>query len=276
MSTENEIRLQKLIEEKLNKPNYFDKEIREINAKSQSIIPNLTTKKNEFRYRSGKKVPANVEYHIHRTIDFEEFYMTGHEHNQRSILIYPMKRTSDFFKYSKLSRNKKRLYLESTPINITEKDYDKGLIFRYFAIKSNEKNAKPFPISKEQYNTSALYRYVFFKWAISGKADVVEKFNRSQLRVARRRMPGIQKYVPIFEFYRKESLSVRDDILNKLGFGISINTTDSTSQTQSSGGSSGAGEKSGGGSGGASSGGGSGGSGGGSGGSGGGGGGGGY
>ena len=27
MSTENEIRLQKLIEEKLNKPNYFDKEI---------------------------------------------------------------------------------------------------------------------------------------------------------------------------------------------------------------------------------------------------------
>ena len=47
MSTENEIKLQKLIDSKLKKPKYVDEEIRRINSTSQSIVPNLKTKKNQ-------------------------------------------------------------------------------------------------------------------------------------------------------------------------------------------------------------------------------------
>ena len=267
MSTENEIKLQKLIDSKLKKPKYVDEEIRRINSTSQSIVPNLKTKKNQFRYKSGKKVPPNLDYHIHRTTDFMEYYMTGHTHNERSVLIYMSSLKSDFSKYAKLSNNKQLLYLKSTPENITNKDYDKKSIIRYFAKKTNEPESKPFPISKEQYQSSPLYNYVRFKWAIAGNKIAVEKFNRKQLRVAKRRMPSIIKNVSLLDFYRKDSPKSKiEEISNALG--ITQMSTSSTDASQSTGGgsvgSSGAGGTSGGGSGGASSGGGSGGSGGGS------------
>ena len=251
MPTENEIKLQKLIESKLGKKPYFDAEIRRINATSQRIVPNLKTKKNQFRYRSGKKVPVNIDYHIHYTTDFKEYFMTGHNHTDRSLLIYLRNPKSDFYKYSRLSNNKTRISLLPTALKITPKDYENKSIMRYLAKKVNEPNSKPFPISQGDFGSSPLYNYVKFKWAISGKREMVEKFNRKQLRRAKRKMPDVVKVAPLLQFYRNnDPLSKREDALSRLGITEMTTSSGAGSQSQGSGGSSGG--SSGGGSGGSS------------------------
>ena len=49
------------------------------------------TKKDEFVDTLGNKVAEGIPYHIHRTYDKQEFYMTSAEHESTSILILEIK-----------------------------------------------------------------------------------------------------------------------------------------------------------------------------------------
>ena len=61
------------------------------------------TKRNEFVDINDTKIPEGIPYHIHRTRDKQEFYMTSAQHETNSILIFKENGgLSDFYRYKSL------------------------------------------------------------------------------------------------------------------------------------------------------------------------------
>jgi len=242
MSSENQIKIQRLYDDKMGKVRYSNDRIQSITNNSQrTVSADEPAKLNEFRYESGKIVPVGTEYHIHYTNDFKVYYMTGHLHNRRSRIIIPKKNKSDFKTYVNLSGNKSLLNLTSEAETFTEKDYNNYVVTRHFARKANEKDATPFPISQAQIGSSPLYIYSTFRWAIFGSRKKVIKFNKKQRKKASKLIPNIAKYLPLLEFHRGNDLSKRQEVLSRLGITQTTISSGAGSQSQGSGGSSGGG-----------------------------------
>ena len=111
------------------------------------------TKKDEFIDINDNKIPEGIPYHIHRTRDKQEFYMTSAQHETNSILIFKENGgLSDFYRYKSLIDKKSEIYLQETPTIPTETDYERGFITLYFARQANDKNSKVFQITKEDYD----------------------------------------------------------------------------------------------------------------------------
>lgn len=104
--------------------------------------------------------------------------------------------------------------------NLVEDDYINGMFFRYFTRKSNNINATPIEISKEEYfenaNVSPFYTCTYIAWKITGSLydqydddgilqyQGVIPFNERQLELAKEQKNlriGIKN--PL-EFYKKD------------------------------------------------------------------------
>ena len=69
------------------------------------------TKKDEFIDINDNKIAEGIPYHIHRTRDKQEFYMTSAQHETNSILIFKEKGgLSDFYRYKSLIDKKHQQY----------------------------------------------------------------------------------------------------------------------------------------------------------------------
>ena len=217
---------------------------RSINKKTVRIISdldNFISKTGEFIYSDGKAVKANTSYHIHYTSDMKEYYMTGHEHNKLSRVIYPNSIKTDFQYYNSLTDDSDTTTIEPYYSTPTDKDYVKNFYYRFFAKQANDINSPPFEVSPEDYEKSSFYNFVRIKWYIAGSEKRVSIKNRSQLRIASLKLPNLHKAVYPLQHYRFDrNLNKTDSIRRRLGITddpVSSNDYWETGGQQESGGS---------------------------------------
>jgi len=215
-------KLNKIIAKRMGGRFYRDPRINNILRQTTRTISKgrrklLQTKLQEFLYVDGKFVKPGILYHIHYTKDLEEHYMTGWKHSLESKLIFPIK-LSDYSTYNSLNKQSP-MHIKPVFREITEKDYSRGVITRYFARKSNQIMSPPFEISSKELNTSPLYVYTSFPWRIAGNKEIVSKLNTKAIRKAVRDIPNIDKLLNPFQFYRGNTTLDKlnkEEILNRL------------------------------------------------------------
>lgn len=101
---------------------------------------------------------------------------------------------------------------------VSEQDYDRGYLRRYFLQKTNDKGSPIYEISQQQKNTfinNPLYTVVDVKWRIRGPkeneyndtGDVIDKSvsesNRIAIRLVGDKIPNLKLYLPnLLQFYK--------------------------------------------------------------------------
>ena len=167
------------------------------------------TKRNEFVDINDNKIPQGIPYHIHRTRDKQEFYMTSAQHETNSILIFKEKGgITDFYRYKSLVDKKSEIYLQETPTIPTETDYERGFITLYFARQANDKNSKVFQITKEDYDLKTpFYEKADLTLKITGTIDNVISYNESIIETTDTYFPGISIVISSLSYYQESRFS---------------------------------------------------------------------
>jgi len=167
------------------------------------------TKRNEFVDINDTKIPEGIPYHIHRTRDKQEFYMTSAQHETNSILIFKEKGgITDFYRYKSLIDKKSQIYLQETPTIPTETDYERGFITLYFARQANDKNSKVFQITKEDYDLKTpFYEKTDLTLKITGTIDNVISYNESIIETTDAYFPGISVVISSLSYYQESRFS---------------------------------------------------------------------
>ena len=119
-------------------------------------------------------------------------------------------------KYNSVKTNEKETaYVEHVNIEPTEKDYELGWFYRYFARQSNSINAPIYEIDKDQYIShrdvssgldAGFYDVIRIVWKISGPtANVIDvygnslkgvlKANNDSAELANKKFTGIKQYL---------------------------------------------------------------------------------
>ena len=166
------------------------------------------TKKDEFIDVNEKKIPEGIPYHIHRTRDKQEYYMTSAQHETNSILIFKKNNKTDFFRYKTLTNRKSQLYLQENRTIPTETDYEKGFINLYFARQANDKKSKVFQITKEDYDLKTpFYEKTDLTLKITGTEDGVLNFNEPVINTTEIFYPGISLVISPLSYYQESRFS---------------------------------------------------------------------
>ena len=167
------------------------------------------TKKDEFIDVNKNKISQGIPYHIHRTRDKQEFYMTSAQHETNSILIFKEKGgLSDFYRYKSLIDKKSEIYLQETPTIPTETDYENGFITLYFARQANDINAKIFEISEDDFKLQTpFYEKFTLQLKITGNEDDVISFNEVEIETIDVFLPGLSLIVSSLKHYRGSRFS---------------------------------------------------------------------
>lgn len=119
-------------------------------------------------------------------------------------------------RYNILIRNKGDVQtlpvVKSFKPELTDNDYKRGYIRRYFCQKSNDGTSPIKEISKETnsaLSSSPYYTTTTLRWKISGSRTTigdtigVEEANRESIRLASERIKNLKLYLPnLFQFYR--------------------------------------------------------------------------
>jgi len=94
----------------------------------------------------------------------------------------------------------------SIPI-LTDKDYFKGYIVRYFVQKANDINSVIYEVSKTNYTellSSPIYINISLDWRLKGDPIDIKKSNTASLRIASKIIPKISLYLPnLLQFHKK-------------------------------------------------------------------------
>ena len=197
-------------------------EIREIHRKSDRIKTNagVTPDNSSFVYESNSQfVKKGVSYHIHYTLDFEEYYMTGRTHNKFSRLIRPIdpEMISDYSNYVKLNNGEvTRLYQKPVPSRPLPKDYLRGFFYRYFAKKVNDPETPVIEVNTN-FKTPA-YRVEKIKWIISGNPNAVFYQNRLTSDVLLTMFDGSKQILTNYtEYLVMPELGEDEQVMKSLG-----------------------------------------------------------
>jgi hypothetical protein len=167
------------------------------------------TKRNEFVDINDTKIPEGIPYHIHRTRDKQEFYMTSAQHETNSILIFKEKGgITDFYRYKSLIDKKSEIYLQETPTIPTETDYERGFINLYFARQANDINSKIFEITSDDYvRKTPFYEKKNLTLKITGTIDNVISYNESIIETTDAYFPGISLVISSLSYYQESRFS---------------------------------------------------------------------
>tara|TARA_B100002019_G_scaffold150832_1_gene129884 strand:- start:1969 stop:2862 length:894 start_codon:yes stop_codon:yes gene_type:complete len=199
VTLQNRSRLQELIEEKNARVMPQPALIKYITKNTARVDKGFVTREGEFRYKSGKPVPKDIPYHIHYTNNFEEFYMSGNEHNEISKIIVKVQKPTDFSVYKSLVEPVKLQLSQYTPVP-TPQEYKIGHMKRHFASKPND-TTPPFEISEDDKDSSPLYVYTTLIWHLKGTKQNVNKINNIAVARAELQMEGIRKILPDLQFF---------------------------------------------------------------------------
>ena len=167
------------------------------------------TKRDEFVDINDNKIPEGIPYHIHRTRDKQEFYMTSEKHESKSILIFKEKGgITDFYRYKSLIDKKSEIYLQETPTIPTETDYERGFINLYFARQANDINSKIFEITSDDYvRKTPFYEKITLNLKITGNIQNVYSENTSEIKSNSIYFPKLSLVVSPLKHYKSSRFS---------------------------------------------------------------------
>ena len=191
-----------------------------VNQKTDRVITdseNFITKTGEFRYANNKPVKSGISYHIHYTTDLQEVYMTGHEHDKVSKIIYPNTTKTDFQYYNNLNQQVK-MKISGNTVFPDDSTYLAKFFYRFFARQANDINSDIFEITEDKYNSSPLYIYAKVKWHLTGTEKEVSIKNKASLLVASGTIPNLYKAVNPLQYYRYDlNVDDKNSIRKRLG-----------------------------------------------------------
>ena len=109
----------------------------------ERTIQGLITKKSEFIYvDNGSFVPENKTYSAYYLTDKSKLYFTN---LITSNYVRQLIRVNDFDlyeQYTNITSVNREVYPSNITLDVTDKDYTKGFVVRYFVKKANDINAK--------------------------------------------------------------------------------------------------------------------------------------
>ena len=164
----------------------------------------LLTDKSEFIYVDNESpVPANKMYSVYYLNNKNKLYFTN---LITSNYVRQLIRVNDFDlyeQYTNITSVNREVYPSTITPNITDKDYTKRFINRYFIQKANDKNAKVFEISESDFNKNlTLYNKTSFSWVILGIKEDVIRQNTITIRNKERNFKGINKILFPLQYWR--------------------------------------------------------------------------
>jgi len=164
----------------------------------------LLTDKSEFIYVDNESpVPANKMYSVYYLNNKNKLYFTN---LITSNYVRQLIRVNDFDlyeQYTNITSVNREVYPSTITPNITDKDYTKRFINRYFIQKANDKNAKVFEISESDFNKNlTLYNKTSFNWVISGIKEDVRRQNTITIKNTELNFKGISKMLFPLQYWR--------------------------------------------------------------------------
>ncbi len=170
----------------------------------ERTIQGLITKKSEFIYvDNGSFVPENKTYSAYYLTDKSKLYFTN---LITSNYVRQLIRVNDFDlyeQYTNITSVNREVYPSNITLDVTDKDYTKGVINRYFVKKANDVNAKVFEISKEDFNKDlTLYDKIKLDWIISGAKNQVIVENRIAINSGAKQFKELRKILFPLQYWR--------------------------------------------------------------------------
>jgi len=183
----------------------YDK-IRQIQDNTMRAVPNAgrVPDNTSFIYVSnGTLVKKGTSYHIHYTLDFEEYYMTGESHGPTSRIIKPLNPV-DESNFSAYTNNYGKTYEPMADVFIKEgpesNDYVNGSFTRYFVIRRNDPSEGLKEVDEDF--DSPLYEKFSIEWRLTGKAKDVFTQNRRTVFDENFKHPGLDRMLSNYiEYY---------------------------------------------------------------------------
>ena len=107
----------------------------------------------------------------------------------------------------KLSRDFKVLNKRPYIPELTDVDYKRGYVERYFIQKSNDKASPIYEVNSSgfsKFSKNPFWVTIALDWRLVGEATEVKKSNSVSIRIAAEVMPRIQLYLPnLLQFHKK-------------------------------------------------------------------------
>ena len=141
----------------------------------ERTIQGLLTKEFEFIYADTSSfVPVGKTYSVYYLIDKSKDYFTNIITSKYVRQLRRVKNFDIYDEYSSIKKVERGIYPSKSTPKITDKEYDKGSITRYFIYKVNEEKISLMEISKLDYKkTLKLYAKIKVLWKISGNKESV-------------------------------------------------------------------------------------------------------
>ena len=164
----------------------------------------LLTKKSNFVYAdNGSIVPENKTYSAYYLTDKSKLYFTNLITSKYVRELIRVKDFDLYEQYTTIKSTNREIYPSNITLDVTDKDYTKGVINRYFVKKANDVNAKVFEISKEDFNKDlTLYDKIKLDWIISGAKNQVIVENRIAINSGAKQFKELRKILSPLQYWR--------------------------------------------------------------------------
>ena len=164
----------------------------------------LLAKKSNFVYAdNGSIVPENKTYSTYYLTDKSKLYFTNLITSNYVRQLIRVKDFDLYEQYTFIKSTNRETYPSNITPDITDKDYTKGFVIRYFVKKANDINAQVFEISKSDFNKNlTLYDKIKLKWVILGIKEDVIRQNMITMKIKERKYKGINKILFPLQHWR--------------------------------------------------------------------------
>ena len=164
----------------------------------------LLVNKSNFVYAdNGSIVPENKTYSVYYLTDKSKLYFTNLITSNYVRQLIRVKDFDLYEQYTAIKSTNREVYPSNITLDVTDKDYTKGFVIRYFVKKANDINAQVFEISKADFNKNlTLYDKTKFNWIISGVKEDVLLGNLKTMSFKEKQFKGISKMLFPLQYWR--------------------------------------------------------------------------
>ena len=164
----------------------------------------LLAKKSNFVYAdNGSIVPENKTYSTYYLTDKSKLYFTNLITSNYVRQLIRVKDFDLYEQYTVIKSTNREVYPSNITLDVTDKDYTKGFVIRYFVKKANDINAQVFEISKADFNKNlTLYDKTKFNWIISGIKEEVLLGNLKTMSFKEKQFKGISQMLFPLQYWR--------------------------------------------------------------------------
>ena len=191
----------------------------------ERTIQGLLTEEAEFMYLdTSSLVPKGKTYSVYYLINKNKRYFTNTITSKSIRELRRLKNFDIYDEYISLMAVEKGIYPSVSTPKITDKEYDKGSITRYFIYKVNEEKVSLIEVSKLDYRKKLkLYAKIKVLWKISGNKESVVANHKKAIATLRKfsgtypsHVFPLQYWKPIKEdLYEDEAFEKKINLLKK-------------------------------------------------------------